>query len=81
VLKDEKTFSLRADFGKGNPLKPMNYQALAEKFRDCAEYAGWPAAKAEGVIQMVHDLENVPDIGSLTRMIASDAVSISGEGQ
>ena len=32
VLKDEKTFSLRADFGKGNPLKPMNFRTWPRNF-------------------------------------------------
>ena len=81
ALKDGRTFSLRADFGKGNPRNPMNYRDLAEKFLGCANYAGWPQAKAEVVVEMVGDLENVPDIRLLTRMLVRDAGSISGEGQ
>ncbi len=81
ALKDGRTFSLRADFGKGNPRNPMNYRDLAGKFLGCADYAGWSAAKAEGVVDMVRDLENVPDIRLLTRMLVRDDGSTSGESE
>lgn len=68
-MNDGRTFSLRADYGKGNPLRPMTFDDLAEKFRGCAEYANWPSSKAEETIAMVQEVENVPDIRSLTHLL------------
>jgi len=64
-LKDGKVLSGRAEFAKGSPANPMSYDEVADKFRGCAEFAQWPAAKAESVIASVKLLENVPDIGKL----------------
>ena len=43
----------------------MSYDEVADKFRGCAEFAKWPAAKTETVIAAVKNLENVSDIGQL----------------
>src|SRR6266481_3216425 len=47
TMKDGKVISGRAEFGKGSPANPMSFDETAAKFRDCAEYAEWPAAKTE----------------------------------
>src|SRR5262249_27023273 len=57
-LKNGQTLSGRAEFAKGHPANPMSYDEEAEKFRGCAEFAKWPAAKTESVIQIVKNLEN-----------------------
>ena len=49
-LKDGKVISGRAEFAKGSPSNPMSYDEVADKFRGCAEFAKWPAAKTESVI-------------------------------
>jgi len=69
-LKDGRTVSGRADFGKGSPANPMSYDEVAEKFRGCAGQAGWPAAKLEGIIDTVHRLESLKDIHGLMRLCA-----------
>src|SRR5262249_22442640 len=56
--KTGQTISGRAEFAKGHPANPMSYEEEADKFRGCAEFAKWPAAKAESVIQIVKNLEN-----------------------
>src|SRR5438874_2884149 len=38
-LKHGRTFSGRADFGKGSPADPMSYEEVAEKFRGNATFA------------------------------------------
>ena len=69
TLKDGRTISGRADFGKGSPSDPMSYDDVAEKFRGCAAFAEWPSSKANQVIDMVRQLENVSDVRTLTALL------------
>jgi 2-methylcitrate dehydratase PrpD len=68
TLKDGRTISGRADFGKGSPTNPMTYDEVAEKFMGCAAFAEWPSAKASQVIETVHKLEALPDVRTLTAL-------------
>src|SRR5262249_19644691 len=68
-MKDGRVFAGRAEFAKGSPKNPMSYDEVAEKFRGCAEFARWPAAKAESVIAAVKGLETVADVGVIARAI------------
>jgi 2-methylcitrate dehydratase PrpD len=70
-MKDGRVFSGRADFAKGSPANPMTYEEVADKFRGCAEFAKWPAKKAEEVVEFVKKLENAPDIGVLASALSS----------
>ena len=38
---------------------------VAEKFKGCAEFVKWPAAKTQSVIQSVKSLENLSDVSKL----------------
>lgn len=69
-LKDGRTVSGRADFGKGSPANPMSYDEAADKFRGCAEFAKWDKAKTEAIIATVRRLETVGDIRELTGLCA-----------
>src|SRR6202521_1827882 len=42
TLKDGRTISGRADFGKGSPTDPISYDEVAEKFRGWAAFVGGP---------------------------------------
>ena len=68
TLKDGRTISGRADFGKGSPANPMSYDEVAEKFCGCAAFAEWPVSKANQVIELVRKLEDVSDIRTLTAL-------------
>ena len=68
TLKDGRTISGRADFGKGSPINPMSYDEVADKFRGCAAFAEWPAAKANQIINLVRKLEDLPDVRTLTAL-------------
>src|SRR5258706_3215764 len=70
TLKDGRSISGRADFGKGSPSDPMSYDEVAEKFRGCAAFAEWPSSKANQVIDMVRKLEDVSDIRTLTALLS-----------
>jgi len=67
-LKNGRTVSGKANFGKGSPANPMSYDEVAEKFRGCASYAGWPEEKARRIIEGVKHLEDLPDVGALTAL-------------
>ncbi len=69
-LKDGRSISGRADFGKGSPQNPMSYDEVAAKFRECAAFAGWSNAKTEEIVQCVQDLESVRRISELTALLA-----------
>src|SRR6266852_6960275 len=68
TLKDGRTISGRADFGKGSPTNPMSYDAVADKFLGCAAFAEWPSSKANKVIDMVRQLEDLSDVRALTAL-------------
>ena len=70
-MKDGSTISGRADFAKGHPLNPMSYEEEADKFRGCAEYAKWPKAKADSVIEMVKILDKAPNISRISAALTS----------
>ena len=64
-LKDGRIISGRAQFAKGSPSNPMSFDEVADKFRGCAEFAKWPAAKTESAIAAVKSLENAADMSKL----------------
>ena len=70
-LKGGRTITGRADFAKGHPSNPMSYDETADKFRGSADFAKWPRAKAESVIQFVKDLETAPNISRLVAALTS----------
>jgi 2-methylcitrate dehydratase PrpD len=67
-LKEGRVIAGRADFGKGSPSNPMSYDEVAEKFHGCADYAKWPAAKADKIVELVRHLEDVDDMRTLTAL-------------
>lgn len=69
-LKDGRTISGVADFGKGSPANPMSYNEVADKFLECCEFARWDVGKAREVVGMVADFENLPDIRKLMALVS-----------
>ncbi len=65
TLNDGRVLRGRADFGKGSPANPMNYEEVADKFRDCAGFARVGRATADEIVALVRDLEELPSIGRL----------------
>ena len=66
TLADGREITGRADFGKGSPADPMSFDEVAGKFRQCAEYAGFGADRAEKVVATVRALETLGDVRELT---------------
>jgi 2-methylcitrate dehydratase PrpD len=71
TLKDGRSISGRADFGKGSPADPMSYDEVAEKFHGCAAFAEWPSSKATQVVEMVRKLETLADVRMLTALCSN----------
>ena len=69
-LKDGRVISGRNDWPLGSKANPMNYERVAEKFRECADFAKWPSTKAEEVIRLVEHLEDLKDIRTLTAALS-----------
>jgi len=70
TMKDGRTITGRADFGKGSPTNPMSYDEVAEKFYGCAAFAEWPSAKATQVVDLVRKLEDISDVRTLTELLS-----------
>jgi 2-methylcitrate dehydratase PrpD len=68
-LADGRTISGRADFGKGSPANPMTFEEGAEKFHQCAEFAGFPRSRADEVVAMVRDFETLASIDRLMALL------------
>jgi 2-methylcitrate dehydratase PrpD len=68
-LKDGKTVTDCADFGKGSPADPMNIEEVRAKFRGCADYANWPKNKADGIIEIVEGLEKAANMKQLSALL------------
>lgn len=68
-LADGRTITGMADFGKGSPANPMSYDEVAQKFRECAEFANWDMSKADDVVSMVAELEALPNIHGLMTLL------------
>jgi 2-methylcitrate dehydratase PrpD len=72
LLADGRTVSGRADFGKGSPANPMSYDEEAEKFGQCAAFAGWPKKKTDEVVGMVRSLDDLDDVRRLTSLMTTN---------
>jgi 2-methylcitrate dehydratase PrpD len=70
-LKDGRTISGRADFGKGSPANPMSFEEVADKFRGCAAFARWESARVEKIVELVRGLEELAGVRELTRLLAA----------
>jgi hypothetical protein len=47
----------------------MTTEEVNTKFRGCAEYAGWSKSKADAIIEAVGDLERLPDVKQLAKLL------------
>ena len=70
-MTDGRAIAGRAEYAKGSPANPMSYDEVADKFRGCAEFAKWPAGKAEAVIEFVKTIETAPDMSRLAESLAT----------
>ena len=69
-LVDGRHITGRADFGKGSPSNPMSYDEVADKFRECAGFAGFREGRIQPVIDAVRRLEELASVRELTALLA-----------
>lgn len=72
-LADGRHIEGRADFGKGSPSNPMSYDEVADKFRECARFAGFEADRIEPIIVAVRRLEELTSVRELTALLAGES--------
>jgi 2-methylcitrate dehydratase PrpD len=72
-LKDGRVITGEAQFAKGSPSNPMSFEETADKFRGCAEYADWPTAKSEKIIEFVRELERQPDASVILTLLSAES--------
>jgi 2-methylcitrate dehydratase PrpD len=70
-LTDGRTLKGRVDYPKGSPQDPMSYDEVAEKFRECADYAEWPADRAARIVALVREFEALADVRTLTAALSA----------
>ncbi len=49
----------------------MSFDDVAEKFRDCADHAGWPDDRSARAIDLVGRLDELEDVAALTRALST----------
>ena len=69
-LKDGRTLSERVDWGKGSKSNPMSMDEVADKLRECAQYARWPADKSERAIDLARRVDAVANVRELMACLA-----------
>ena len=67
---DGTTVKGSADFGKGSPVNPMSDDELAQKFVECATWGGLDRSRAQRIIDLAWRIDELEDIGELTRLLA-----------
>ena len=72
TLEGGRKLVKRVSQAKGQPKNPLIVGDLEVKFRDCAARV-LPAEQIESVLASVKQLETVPDVGALARMLAGSA--------
>lgn len=73
VTRDGRTLVKQVTFAKGHPSRPMTWDELKDKFRDCTTHSAVPLARAnvEAAVALLDDLENVDDVGRIARLLSA----------
>ena len=66
--RDEKRISARVETPKGDPRRPLTWDELAAKFRDCASLV-LPPERAEKAIEMITGIESLQNVRELVAML------------
>lgn len=72
VLANGQTLSGRADFAKGSTKAPMDFDAVAQKFRQCAAVGGFGSEDAQIIVETVQKLDRAPSLETLLNALVSN---------
>jgi 2-methylcitrate dehydratase PrpD len=73
-LQDGRLLTRTVEGVPGDPKHPVNWDLLAAKFRDCVSFAATPlaAADVERAMRLIADLEHLPDVTEVVRLLTPD---------
>ena len=73
VTRDGRKLAVEVVYAKGHPNKPMSWDELKDKFRDCATHSAAPlkSGNMEKAIEMCASLEDVRDVSQLARLLSA----------
>ncbi len=74
LTRDGKEHSVRVETPKGDPQRPLSWEELAAKFRDCAAAVLAPAAIEEAV-SAIERLEGLENVAALAAVLAGAVAS------
>ncbi|HEU4760205.1 MAG TPA: MmgE/PrpD family protein, partial [Dehalococcoidia bacterium] len=75
VMSTGEAFEMRVDRPRGDPQRPLTWDELAAKFRDCAALALPPPA-VDKAIAAIEGLEEAPDVRALVEVLTGGRVTI-----
>lgn len=69
--KDGRSYTKQLAVGYGHPRNPVSSADVIKKFRDCVSYSARPISGdvAEKIVKMVMRIEDVEDVGLLSRLL------------
>jgi 2-methylcitrate dehydratase PrpD len=79
ALKNGRTVEGRADVARGHPDKPMGWDELADKFRDCCRLV--PGVRSDEAIGIVADLDRLKSIAPLIRALGGSPKAAKRPGE
>ena len=71
TLSDGRILSGRADHARGSTKAPMSFDDVAQKFRQCATYAGHPQTRSEALLRNVAGLDRLPTTEKIVNTLIS----------
>jgi len=69
VLRDGTDHAMRVDVPRGDPSRPLSWEELAAKFRDCAGVA-LPGGDVDAALRLIERLEGLDDVKGLTEALS-----------
>ena len=64
-LSDGRTVSGRADHARGSTTDPMDFDYVASKFRECAEFGGADDSRIDRIVGLVSEFDMLEDVKPL----------------
>jgi 2-methylcitrate dehydratase PrpD len=67
-----QTYAIQSTIPLGYPARPLSFEALVEKFRDCARYSARriPPEILDDAIGLIERMELIPDVGVLPALLS-----------
>jgi 2-methylcitrate dehydratase PrpD len=73
-MRNGQVYSNQVDNPPGSPERPMSFDDVAKKFRDCASYPArkLPKKRIERTIELIGQLEEMRDVGEIMRLLSGN---------